>query len=143
MVRRMINSTQVVQDVKSGKTVQEISRHHGISWDELDDLFSTLVSRGLLQEKDLPKKPASLLRSRTIPSVRCPNCRSLQIKGDKVCIDCGSRLPNDSVGQNSDSNQKALKNSNRPVDPVIGNIWTCRHVEIHNRRSTTNAHGAA
>lgn len=125
MAKKTISATRLVQDVRSGISFREISQRYGISDDQIDFLFGKLVAAGLLKHDELPHKPGSLLQSRTVPSIKCPNCGMFHIKGDVVCRNCVACLEDLHGSETPNSDESTVHDDLGSDEQNIEGIWRC------------------
>jgi len=115
--KQKVNAKRFVQDFRSGKTLQELLRAHGLNKAGLQKLLKILVERGLLEASEVRQavrraqtqyKPsvADSVEKRIVPAAQpgaeerpaevsgaCPQCGAGVTEKALTCPECGHVLP--------------------------------------------------
>ena len=86
-----IDSQQVIEDFRSGKSDAEMMEKYQLTFDELNGLFQRLISEGHLSTSEVQKR-ASVEQTQQLKILRCQSCGKLVFDESDTCPECGGRL---------------------------------------------------
>jgi len=88
MEKTKISAKEVLDDIHSGITDQELMSRHNLSPSQLQSLFTKLVKAGFLAQSDIDQRGAIELAEEA--SWACPACGEPQEKEFDKCPECGA-----------------------------------------------------